>query len=395
LALPHFPLRVLAFSPDFAYTIGGTIAIAGPTAPAASRRRFARSPRIRFAQANPDAVFPHAPRALDTPPRFGIQHCIVPIPAKGGKLMIVYRELSSLERDLGFSARTLYGLSNHIEGHYRRVEIPKRGGGTRTLSVPDAVLKSVQGKIAQVLLPQMPISVYAKAYRDCSSILDNARPHIGKPAVLKLDILRFFDSVRYSMVKDAAFPAWKYSEPLRILLAMLCYYRDSLPQGAPSSPAITNLILYGFDQRIGAWCRGQGIAYTRYCDDMAFSGDFDAAEVVSRVREELGKQGFLLNRQKTRLQRPGTRQSVTGVVVNERAHTPVEYRRKLRQELYYCQKYGAASHLERTGSPDTEALYIQRLLGRVNFALQVDPSDQALQRARAWLTEQEQRGVPR
>jgi len=309
--------------------------------------------------------------------------------------MIVYRELSSLERDLGFSAKTLYGLSNHIERHYRRVEIPKRSGGTRTLSVPDAVLKSVQRRIAQVLLTQMPISGCARAYRDCSSVLDNARPHIGKPAVLKLDILRFFDSVRYSTVKDAAFPAWKYSEPLRILLTMLCYDHDSLPQGAPTSPAISNILLCGFDQRIGAWCRGRGIAYTRYCDDMTFSGGFDAAEVVSQVQTELGKLGLLLNRQKTRLQRPGTRQSVTGVVVNEKAHTPAEYRRRLRQELYYCQKYGVASHLKKIECPDTAELYIRRLLGRVNFALQIDPSDRALQRARAWLTEQQSRGVPR
>lgn len=299
--------------------------------------------------------------------------------------MIVYRELSSLERDLGFSAKTLYGLSNRLGRHYRRVQIPKRDGGIRTLSVPDAPLKAVQGQIARVLLPQLPVSGYAKAYRDCSSVLDNARPHVGRPAVLKLDILKFFDSVRYSAVKDAAFPAWKYSEPLRILLAMLCYYQESLPQGAPTSPAISNLVLYGFDRRVGAWCRGRGIAYTRYCDDMAFSGDFDAGEVISQVEGELGKQGLLLNRRKTKLLRPGTRQIVTGVVVNEKPHAPAGYRRRLRQELYYCQKYGVAGHLERIGCPDTAGQYTRRLLGKVDFALQIDPSDQSLQQARAWL----------
>jgi len=309
--------------------------------------------------------------------------------------MIVYRELSSLERDLGVPAKTLYGLSSRVERHYRRVELPKRDGGVRTLSVPDAPLKAVQRRIAQVLLPQLPVSGYARAYRDCVSVLDNARPHVGKPAVLTLDILKFFDSVRYSDVKDAAFPAWKYSEPLRILLAMLCYYHDSLPQGAPTSPAISNLVLYGFDRRVGGWCRGKGIAYTRYCDDMTFSGDFDAEEVIALVQGELGKQGLLLNRQKTRIQRPGVRQSVTGVVVNERPHTPAGYRRAIRQELYYCQKYGVADHLKRIESPDTPELYLQRLLGRVNYALQIDPSDQALRRAKAWLTEQEQRGAPR
>lgn len=299
--------------------------------------------------------------------------------------MIVYRELSSLEKDLGFPAKTLYAVSNNLRKHYRSVQIPKKSGGTRTLSVPDELLKSIQRKITDVLLMPMPFSQYAQAYHYGSSTTRNARCHVGKSVVLKLDILHFFDSVRYSTVKDLAFPKEIYGEKLRILLTMLCYYRDGLPQGAPSSPAITNIILYGFDEKIGRWCRERNISYTRYCDDMTFSGDFCPEDVVIFVRSELKKLGFLLNEQKTRIQHSSQRQEVTGIVVNKKLSVPAEDRRRLRQELYYCQKYGIADHLRRIGGDVSEEIYRQRLLGKVNYFLQVSPGDPELVKYREWL----------
>ena len=299
--------------------------------------------------------------------------------------MIVYRELSSLERDLGISAKTLYAVSNNISKHYRKTKLPKKSGGYRNLSVPDEILKAIQKQIADVLLIHMPVSRYAKAYRFGSSTLRNAKHHVGKQVVLKLDIFHFFDSIRYSTVKDKAFPAEIYAEPLRILLTMLCYHKDALPQGAPSSPAITNIILYELDEQIGQWCRERGIAYTRYCDDMTFSGDFEPAEVIQFVRLELKKMGFLLNEQKTRIQRPGQQQTVTGIVVNEKLSIPADYRRKLRQELYYCRKFGIQEHLQKIGLEIPEDNYRMQLLGKVNYVLQVHPDDWDMLEARKWL----------
>lgn len=146
----------------------------------------------------------------------------------------------------------------------------------------------------------------------------------------------FFDSIRYSSVKETAFPEEIYSEQIRILLTMLCYYKDTLPQGAPSSPAITNILMYAFDERVGKWCREREICYTRYCDDLTFSGDFRPEVVVGYVKAELKSCGFLLNQQKTHIQNMGHRQTVTGIVVNEKPNVPENYRRELRQELYYC-----------------------------------------------------------
>ena len=299
--------------------------------------------------------------------------------------MIVYRELSSLERDLGFPASTLYAVSNRLNRHYRKVELPKGDGTLRTLSVPDNLLKTIQRRIAQVLLSTLPVSPYATAYRPGGSVVKNARPHVGKPVVLKLDIYHFFDAVCYSRVKKEIFPPEIYSEQNRILLSMLCCYQDRLPQGAPTSPAISNRILLDFDQEIGKWCARRGISYTRYCDDLTFSGDFAPGDVIRFVRERLKVRGFLLNNRKIQVLRQGQRQSVTGVVVNQSLQAPANLRRELRQQVYYCRKFGVSDHLARTKQTVSEEDYLRRLLGQVNFALQINPADQELADARQWL----------
>lgn len=299
--------------------------------------------------------------------------------------MIVYRELSSLEKDLGVSARVLYTLSNQTRRHYRTVRIPKGNGEFRELRVPDAQLKAVQSRIARRLLVLEEISPYATAYRPGGSTLRNATPHVGQPLVLKLDIRRFFDHAIYPLVKEKAFPSTRYSEPNRILLTLLCMDRDALPQGAPTSPAISNLILRDFDDTVGAWCAERDIAYTRYCDDMTFSGTFDPRAVKALVRSELKKRGFFLHEQKTVLVGRGQRQSVTGIVVNDRPRVSATDRRKLRQEWYYCQKFGVADHLRHVGSDLSAEDYLAQLLGRVNYVLSVDPEDREMRACRQWL----------
>ena len=122
----------------------------------------------------------------------------------------------------------------------------------------------------------------------------------------------------------------KFSEPIRILLSMLCYHRDSLPQGAPTSPAITNIIMYEFDETVGAFCNNKKIAYTRYCDDMTFSGDFDEKAIISVVKDELRKLGLFLKNRKTAVIPSTKRQTVTGIVVNEKIGLTKEYKNKIK-----------------------------------------------------------------
>ena len=288
--------------------------------------------------------------------------------------MIVYKNLASIEQALGFSAKTLYGLSHNLEKHYHNVFIPKSDGSQRKLSVPDLILKKVQRSIVDNILVYYPVSKYAKAYTMGSSVQKNAQQHVGKRKILKLDIEGFFDHIMYSKVKDIVFYKEKYSEPIRILLTMLCYYKDSLPQGAPTSPAITNIIMYDFDERIGSFCNEKHISYTRYCDDMTFSGDFDEMEMIALVRTELNKLGLFLKNRKTAVVPAAKRQTVTGIVVNEKLNLTKSYKKEIRQEVYYIKKFGIEGHMGRKGITDACG-YLNALKGRISFVLQTVPDD--------------------
>lgn len=284
----------------------------------------------------------------------------------------------------------LYAVSNHTEQHYHEAYIPKKSGGKRKLFVPDPLLKTIQRNIVKHVLAELPVSSHATAYCRRTSVVDNAMPHVGREQVMKLDMKDFFQNITFSMVYQYAFPAVYYPASVRTMLACLCCRRDCLPQGAPSSPAVSNLVMRPFDEYMGKWCEERKIHYTRYCDDMTFSGTFDKKEVKQKVKGFLHVLGFELNEKKTQVQRQGNRQTVTGIVVNEKAQVNREYRRKLRAELYYCRKYGVEAHMQRmrgtTGAAEiqkkeqsgenTDAVkYMQQLAGRINYVLQVNPED--------------------
>lgn len=289
--------------------------------------------------------------------------------------MIIYREHSSLETDLECSAKMLYTLSNTINSHYRETFVPKGNGEYRKLFVPDEELKAVQKKITNVILNRIELSPYATAYRFGGSPLKNAKPHAGHAMLLKLDIRHFFDKITYALVRNIVFNDRIFSESNGVLLSVLCCYKGCLPQGAPSSPAISNIIMRDFDNTVGSWCRERGITYTRYCDDMTFSGVFEPSVLKCFVSGELGKLGFFLNGKKTVCVCKGQKMSVTGIVVNQKPNVASSYRKNIRQEMYYCKKYGIRSHLERKGNTYNETVYLRKLLGRVNYVLSVDSNN--------------------
>ncbi len=215
--------------------------------------------------------------------------------------------------------------------------------------------------------------------------LINAKPHVGSSTLLKLDIRHFFDRITYPLVKEKVFKGERFSEQNRILLSLLCIHNDSLPQGAPTSPIISNIIMRDFDNAVGKRCSSEKINYTRYSDDMTFSGDFEPGEVICFVRQELRKMGFFLNGKKTKIVHDGQKKSVTGIVVNKIPSVPSEYRRKLRQELYYCRRYGMEEHIFRTGLDISANTYAMQLLGRVNYVLQIMPNNSEMQQYKKWL----------
>lgn len=265
----------------------------------------------------------------------------------------------------------LYTVSNQIETHYHPVVISKKSGGRRKLLVPDALLRTIQRNLLHHVLEEFQISEFACAYKKGTSIVDNARPHVGAKLVLKLDIQDFFDQITWILVYQNAFPETHFPPAIRKMLTEFCCVRDRLPQGAPTSPTVSNLVMRPFDVHMGEWCREREIRYTRYCDDLTFSGVFAPEEVIRKVRGFLQVYGFELNRKKTRVLGRGNAQSVTGIVVNEKAQVSRAYRRKLRQEVYLFDRYG----IKTEEGPKNDEKERMRLLGKMRYVLSVNPED--------------------
>ena len=273
----------------------------------------------------------------------------------------------------------------HINEKYHPVTILKRNGEARQLNVPGFELNRMQRIINRRILSKAALSEYATAYRKGGSVQHNANPHVGKRFILKLDITDFFGSIRFGQVY-ATFHAIYDSKQVSYLLASLCCKDNVLPQGASTSPALSNLVMANFDNKIGTWCRDRNISYTRYCDDMTFSADSPLYSVYQKAKDVLCRMGFELNEGKTHFIGSGSRQSVTGLTVNKKLSVSNDYKRELRQEVYFTLKFGAADSIikgSRTdyildGKPETER-YLYHLLGKVQYVLWVEPDKQWFQ----------------
>ena len=277
---------------------------------------------------------------------------------------------------VGYEYKFLLRISNSPEFFYRSFQVPKKSGGERTINEPLPSLKEIQRWILEEILNQYPVSGYAKAYIRNRSIKDNAHFHVNQKLVLTIDVKDFFPSLRIKKV-NSFFLKIGYSSPVAFLLSNLCCLNGELPQGAPTSPALSNILMINVDKRISAFAKKKGIQYTRYADDMTFSGDFEPGMLIKFVRNVLRNMRLRINYEKLRVRRPGQRQEVTGVIVNEKIQAPKEIRKKLRQSVYYIEKYGLASHLDKTYN--TRANHIYHLLGLANFILFLNPDDQEVQ----------------
>lgn len=270
--------------------------------------------------------------------------------------------------------KILYGISNNIDSNYEEIIIKKKKGGLRFLNEPSKTLKQIQKNILSNVLVDRITSRYATAYKRKHSLTTNALPHVNKKIILKLDIENFFDNINFIKVYKYVFNECLYPKKLGFLLTNLCLFNNKLPQGAPTSGYISNLVLRNFDEAVGKFCNSKNISYTRYSDDMTFSGDFNVKEVISFVSKLLFEEGFKLNKSKIKVVNKGTRQQITGVVVNEKLTIRKNYKRKIRQEVYYVKRYGVDSHLNKIGIKD-KTLYLRKLLGKINFVLQVESNN--------------------
>ena len=270
--------------------------------------------------------------------------------------------------------KEIYAISNKTENNYIIFRISKHSGGYRTIYEPNSILKHIQKQILKNVLYTRSISKYAKAYSKGISLLDNASPHKCKKIILKLDIKSFFDNISFSNIYKYCFGLEYFPKQIGMLLTSLVTYNDFLPQGAPTSSYISNLVMKEYDEEIGNWCKERNIEYTRYSDDMTFSGDFIPSEIIKMVRKYLYKLGLKINNKKIHVIRNYYCQNVTGIVVNEKLQVPSKYRKKIRQEIYFIKKYGIESHLKKINMKDKNK-YLRSLYGKILYVLQINKYD--------------------
>ena len=278
-------------------------------------------------------------------------------------------------KDLKKYIKTIYSISNNIEKNYKIYKIKKRNGKYRTIYEPNSILKQIQKQILINILNNKSISKYGKAYHKGIQLKDNAIFHINKEIILKLDIENFFENISFLDIYNSCFPIEYFPKSVGMILTYLCTYNNHLTQGSPTSPYISNLVMKEFDEELGNWCNLRNISYTRYSDDMTFSGQFNPSELIVKVRKMLYKLGLSLNNDKIRIIHKSSRQNVTGIVVNEKMQVNIKYRNKIRQEIYYIKKFGLSSHLKKCDINIKPKKYLNGLYGRILYVLQINETD--------------------
>jgi RNA-directed DNA polymerase len=264
--------------------------------------------------------------AAPHPTQLGRPAQAVQTPLKNGNLTV-----SELCRRLGVSEDQLRGVAIS----YNRFEIPKRSGGTRTILAPSDELKAMQRTILHRLLRRLEAHPCATGFERGHSIVTNALPHVGQDVVIKLDVKEFFSSTPARRVQ-AFFGSIGWDANAAALLTRLCTYEDALPQGAPTSPRLSNLVNYRIDARIAGMAQMRNAAYSRYADDITISGpasndDTRLNDVIYFVKVVLEMEGYALHTEKKLgIYRRHDRQTVTGIVVNVKPNLKRQTRRWLR-----------------------------------------------------------------
>jgi len=305
----------------------------------------------------------------------------------------------ALELSLGELRFLAYAREVSTVTQYRRFKIPKRTGGERLISAPRKRLKRAQRWILDTLLAHLELSEHAHGFRKSHSIVSNAVPHVGASVVVNVDLRDFFPTVSYARVKGL-FRKLGYCEEVATILALLCTEPDTLettldgvtyyvargtrhlPQGAPTSPAITNLLCRHLDRRLSGFARKHGLAYTRYADDLTLSAPSGVEPPIGAMLAVLGKvarsEGFQIHPDKISVKRRARRQEVTGIVVNDRLGVERSTLRRFRAFLFQLEKDGPEG--KRWGAAGDP---IEAAVGFANYVFMVDAERGQELRARA------------
>lgn len=282
---------------------------------------------------------------------------------RNGVVIISPEHFSSL---VGIEEEVMLKMINQPSMFYRSFEIPKRKGGTRVISAPTPVLMYTQKWIYEnILKPQTVLSDNTVGFVPGKSIVDNASPHLGNKYLLKIDLKDFFPSIKIGRV-ISVFKGLGYFHRTSYCLASLCCKDGCLPQGAPTSPIISNIVAKRLDSRLIGLCKKYQISYTRYADDLTFSGDYISVKFLSIVTDIIETEGFLVNESKTKILGEKSKKIITGVSISSGKTTiPRALKRKIRQETYYVHRFGIKNHMKHNNIKDI--YYPMRLKGYLAY----------------------------
>ena len=295
----------------------------------------------------------------------------------------IIRTVDELAELLCTDVRLLYAISNKTPVWYKCFQIPKNNGSMRNIEAPRPYLKKIQRRIQKKILSCFVVHDCATAFLPGKNIRRNALFHVNKPVVLNCDIKNFFPSLKSRSVFEFFRNNTGYEPDICMMLSRLCTLYGHLPQGAPTSPMLSNLLMFEADKTICQWAAKHYLSYSRYADDLTFSGDIDdrlQADILRMVKHNLTLLHLKLNPAKTKLYRNNRRQLVTGLVVNEYVGVPREKIREFRTWLHYTEvdiKNGNFYY-------DDEEFASR--LGLLNFYCSVNTSEKLWQ-WREWLLE--------
>jgi RNA-directed DNA polymerase len=248
---------------------------------------------------------------------------------------------------------TWWVVASSPQKRYKRFDILRRNGGVRTIHAPAKPLKEIQQKLAAILTSYYEVPRHVHGFAPERSAVSNARVHRSREWVLRVDLADFFPSIHFGRVRGLFMESpFDCSEEAATLLAQICCFEAQIPQGAPTSPIVSNLICRRLDRDLWRLTRSKACSVTRYADDICLSTDrlrfpsefahMEGARTVAgpAIKDVVEENGFELNSEKSRLMHRTQRQRVTGLVINETANLPREYVRGLRSLLHIWRCHG-------------------------------------------------------
>lgn len=243
-------------------------------------------------------------------------------------------EVDDLPKLMGISPSIVTYFLSRPSRHYRTFEMSKKSGGTRTISSPRTWLKVTQWWINDNILVHYPLKECVYGFVRGRGPRENAEYHQGARHLLNLDVKDFFPSIGVEACASV-FAKLGYNKDVSKRLAWICTLNNELPQGAPTSPAISNIYMEGLDDSLMHYCGSRGMKYSRYADDMTISSrEFIESDVVKKVSEMLKPYGLTLNKKKTCFMGRGDRMEVTGYNINENVQLSRHWRRTARAKLH-------------------------------------------------------------